>query len=185
MSLYTSNIRSCQSGLQKNHELYIPESLQKRTSPIPCRLLNPLLGRNLPSKPPTPRFQGCNSKSPLTLSSPVLDTGHNDWSIFDCTTIRPIALHHEINCETQLPATTSRRNSLSKSTLHNLRIKSNTSDIVSPSHKPLQLPRLSVNILSKNFHHIFFRVSGLVCTSMAVGRNVELFVGMEQAEYVA
>ena len=129
-----------------------------------------------------------SSHASLLLLSPVrLQTRHNNRPVLDDTTIRPITLTHKVRGKTQ-PATTTMHVRLAKRPLHRLRIISHDRHIVPPPHQLLLLPRLPVDVLPKDLHHVLLRIRGrglgASAAAGAVGGDVERFVVVEELEDV-
>jgi hypothetical protein len=94
------------------------------------------------------------------ISSPILQTRHNNRSILHRRTISPIILHHEVDGQTQFPTPLPTR--LTKRARHDLGIVNDTRRVIPSAHEALVLAWLAINVLCENLHHIFFGVGDLV-----------------------
>lgn len=123
----------------------------------------------------------------VVSSAAKVEARDDDRTVLDGAAVATITLNHKVDGETEFALLTlslTRKGHLTKSALNEIRIKSDTSDIIPPTHETLELTRLRINILTENLHHILLRIRGGMGTSVTVLRDVEGFVGVQETEDV-
>jgi len=113
----------------------------------------------------------------------IFQAGHNNRTILHRSRISTFILHHEIDRQAELSAAMS-RNSLAERAIHDLRIVDYARSIVPPAHKPLILPSCAVDVLGKDLHHVLFGVGRRVRATMAILRNIQGPIVVQEPENI-
>lgn len=121
--------------------------------------------------------------SPTPLP-PILQPRHNHRPILDNSSVRPLALHHEIRRQAQLRS--AGHVGSAKRALHLLGIIRDNGDVVPPGHQLLRLLGRAVHVVGEDLDHVLLGVGrGAGGAARAVGGDVERLVVVEELEDVA
>ena len=133
----------------------------------------------------SPSDRETKSRHHHPTSPPKLQTRHNNRPVLtDPAPIPALALNHKINGKTQ-PAASHAHIRAAERALHDLRIIRHDGDIIASTHEFLEFAGAGIGFGLEDFEHVFLCVGGLGRGgAVAVGGDVEGFVGVEQFEDV-